>query len=202
MESEYQSLNYSAELPAASTTAFQLTARFSTDIWRKPPATEEYTAPILFKELPLSSLKRARIIISAPWSDLFDQGGIILAVGPDKNVPTKWVKSGIEFYKGRPMVSTVVKDNWADWSLVAARGEKTTIELEREVEDGVPGTTLCVYHVEGDVRTPIREVTWIFHDMEDKMCWVGAYAAKPQPNKDVPDKSLTVNFEGFEIETV
>jgi hypothetical protein len=38
--------------------------------------------------------------------------------GPeDPPAPDKWIKSGVEFYNGAPMVGTVACDRWADWSL-------------------------------------------------------------------------------------
>jgi len=41
----------------------------------------------------------------------------------------KWVKTGIEFTHGKPHVSTVACDRWADWSLLPMEGEKVTVSI-------------------------------------------------------------------------
>ena len=119
----------------------------------------------------------------------------------------KWIKTGIEFYNGSPQVSSVVCDNWADWSLspLPGGGKSLTIEMEREVSsEGVRGSTLCIYVMEGVQRRAVREVTWVFHEEEeitDEECWVGAYAAKPTQDEDDGRKELEVHFSGLSVET-
>ena len=129
----------------------------------------------------------------------------------------KFVKTGIEFYDGRPQLSVVAVDRWADWSLAGGSSSvgkdadsSVTIELEREEIDGSPGPSLWIYHVTDDhgqkgkeVRNPLREVTWLFHDPDNKEaeCWVGAFCAKPTATPGNPDQTLTVRVENFEIET-
>ena len=72
-----------------------------------------------------------------------------------------------------------------------------TVEMTRE-DDG----SLWVYVIEGVERKPIREVTWVFEDVEpkengEKECWVGAYAAKPSKEGE----GLEVKFGHLVIET-
>lgn len=44
---------------------------------------------------------------------------------------------------------------------------------------------------------PIREITWVFHDLdENEEMWVGVFAAKPTKDER---EDLVVNLEGFEI---
>lgn len=117
----------------------------------------------------------------------------------------RWVKTGIEFYNGRPFMSVVAADEWADWSLVPLSGAnalqgQVTVEIEREREaDGKFGSVLRVLMVEdGGESTPVREITWAFHGVdEEEEMWVGVFAAKPTKSKV---KELLVRFEGFEIE--
>ncbi|OAX79259.1 hypothetical protein ACJ72_06424 [Emergomyces africanus] len=164
-------------VPSASDlkAGFVIKANPSTDIWAKPPSTHRFNSPILHKTVPLSSFQRASVHISAKWSTLYDQGGLILVLNRDDGTQ-KWVKTGIEFVDGKPHVSTVGKDNWADWSLLPMPpGNETGARIEMVREKGV---TLWIYLIEGEERKRIRQVTWAFGDEESTECWVGVYAAK------------------------
>lgn len=191
--------NSDLEAPSSLPTEFTITAPPSTDIWRKPPSTHSFTAPILHRTFPLSSFVKARLAVSANWRTLYDQGGLILVV-PQAEGTHKWVKTGIEFVHGRANVSTVAADRWADWSLLPLAnegGHSVTVEMVRE-KDG----SLWIYVIEGVERKPIREVTWVFEEAEhngpkDRECWVGAYAAKPSKEGE----GLTVSFGHLVIET-
>lgn len=78
-----------------------------------------------------------------------------------------------------------------------------TVEMEREIVEDKPMSTLWVYAVEGDQRRPLREVTWVF-EKEEGECWIGVYVAKPA--KDEGDErgegTLEVEFKGFEVDIV
>ena len=54
----------------------------------------------------------------------------------------------------------------ADWSLVPMEGNEVTVEIEREIKDGKPTSTLWVYMINGAQKTPLREVTWVFEKEE------------------------------------
>ncbi|KAL3476239.1 hypothetical protein BJX99DRAFT_143660 [Aspergillus californicus] len=170
---------------------FTIKASPSTDVWAKPPSTERFNAPILYKSIPLNTFKRARVAISADWSQQYDQGGLILVLnGADGS--RKWVKTGIELTHGNPHLSTVTRDRWADWSLlsVPSGGSGATLEIVREPDD-----SLWIYLVEGVSKAPIREVTWVFaEDVVD--CWVGVYAARPSSEGG----DLVVNFSSVVID--
>lgn len=128
--------------------------------------------------------------MNANWKNKYDQGGLILVLnGADGT--RKWIKTGIEFTHGRPHVSTVTKDRWADWSLLPVPSDGAAATIEMIKESGV----LWIYLVEGEQKSPIREVTWVFEgDIQD--CWVGVYAAKPSGEGG----DLVVNFERAVIE--
>ncbi|RAH45924.1 uncharacterized protein BO95DRAFT_442591 [Aspergillus brunneoviolaceus CBS 621.78] len=165
---------------------FSIKASPSTDIWAKPPSTESFNAPILYRSVPVQSFKRARVAFNALWKHKYDQGGVILVLnGADGT--RKWVKSGIELANGRPHLSTVAKDRWADWSLqpVPSGGGAATLEIVRESDN-----SLWIYLVEGVQKSPLREVTWFFEDTKVQDLWIGLYAAKPSDEKE----DLVVNF--------
>ncbi|EAW13834.1 uncharacterized protein ACLA_068620 [Aspergillus clavatus NRRL 1] len=165
---------------------FSIKTGSSTDVWSKPPSTERFNAPILYRSVPLKSFKRARVCFNANWQQKYDQGGLILVLN-NADGTRKWVKTGIELTHGKAHLSTVAKDRWADWSLVAipSGGAAATIEIVRE-----PDNSLWVYLVEGIQKSPLREVTWFFEDDSITDCWVGVYAARPSEEGG----DLTVNF--------
>ncbi|KAH8820089.1 hypothetical protein F5884DRAFT_37563 [Xylogone sp. PMI_703] len=200
----FQTLNLNEAPPTPTTTSFTLAPPTPSDIWRKPPALDDFNAPLIYKSLPLHTFKRVRVTITAPWRTLFDQGGLVFALPPSKQNPQRrWVKSGVEFYDGKPYVSTVAADRWADWSLVAIDGEQAekgvTIEFERRDKDD----TLWAYVLGADgKRQPLREVTWALAEFEEvgKLeCWVGVYAAKPTADKE---EQFVVQFRDFEVEVL
>lgn len=45
--------------------SFSLSADPGTDLWRKPPSTNSFSAPILYYELPLASLRSARFSLKS-----------------------------------------------------------------------------------------------------------------------------------------
>ncbi|KAL2819892.1 hypothetical protein BDW59DRAFT_151032 [Aspergillus cavernicola] len=170
---------------------FTIKAPPLTDVWAKPPSTERFNAPILYKSIPLDTFKRAQVSFSANWSQKYDQGGLILVLN-GANGSRKWVKTGIELTHDKPHLSTVARDRWADWSLlsVPAGGAGATLEMARE-----PDNSLWIYLVEGSSKAPIREVTWVFaEDVAD--CWVGVYAARPSTEGG----DLIVNFSSMVID--
>ncbi|RAK87033.1 hypothetical protein BO79DRAFT_210077 [Aspergillus costaricaensis CBS 115574] len=172
---------------------FSIRAAPQTDAWSKPPSTDTFTAPILYRSVPLKSFKRVRVAFNAVWQQNYDQGGLILVLNGAGGT-RKWVKTGIELTRGRPHLSTVTKDNWADWSLqpVPSGGGAATLELVRESDN-----SLWIYLVEGIQKSPLREVTWVFEEPNVQDLWVGLYAARP--SKEGED--LVVNFGHLILDT-
>ncbi|KAJ5150861.1 uncharacterized protein N7482_010113 [Penicillium canariense] len=174
--SQFKFVNSNEPVPGNGTLPleFTITTKPSTDIWSKPPSTNSFSAPILYQSVPIQSFKRIRAAFNALWKHQYDQGGLILILrGADGT--QKWVKTGIELVHGKPHLSVVAKDRWADWSLlpVPSGGGAATIEMVREADN-----SLWIYLVEGVQKSPIREVTWIFHEDVQEF-WVGVYAARP-----------------------
>lgn len=195
---EFQYANYEETPPSASTTSFTITPNVGVDIWRKPPSTHVFDAPMLYKIIPISNFLRTRVTVSAKWQTLYDQGGLVFIM-PQANGTNKWIKSGIEFYNGQPFVSTVTADNWADWSL-AETDKENPDELTLEFERNPKEDTLWVYIVKGDKKIPVREVTWALYDPNgNAKCWVGVYVGKPTASAEgVQD--LVVSFNDFQLD--
>ena len=58
-------------------TEFKLHTHPGTDLWRKPPV-DSYNAPYVATRIKTSSFKSARVTVSASWTRLYDQGGLVL----------------------------------------------------------------------------------------------------------------------------
>ncbi|KAI1213391.1 uncharacterized protein F4807DRAFT_410936 [Annulohypoxylon truncatum] len=145
-------------------TPFSLEAPPGTDIWRKPPGTNVFSAPVTNTVSGLlKKFQSARVTFWADWTERYDQAGLLLvprrladaAVSP----PEKWIKTGIEFYFGQPQLSTVGCDRWADWSVAPL-----TLK-ENEIEPGkVGGVTIEVVR-EGD---ELGKSLWVYRVVLDK----------------------------------
>jgi hypothetical protein len=127
--------------------------------------------------------------------------------------PPKWIKTGIELYNGKPRLSTVSCDNWADWSVtdfpdVAEAGQEvgwTTMLIEKD-KDG-NGTGLWVYRVlPNGEKVPLREICWVFGLLgkgeEDSGNWtVDVAAMVARPAKEGTE-GLRAEFKGLEAKWV
>ncbi|RMZ90511.1 hypothetical protein DV736_g2247, partial [Chaetothyriales sp. CBS 134916] len=188
MATSYRSVNLAHPVPDLAQ-PFQIKCPSGTDVWDKPPATHSFNAPIIYRTTTCSSFRSARVTVTAEWIHKYDQGGLILVVNTTQG--RKWIKTGIEFEHGHPNVSTVAKDRWADWSLSPLQRSEATLEL------GLGGGSIWVWLVDGEERTPLREVTFWADLPQDAECWVGVYAAKPAPNGET--EALTVKYQDLEI---
>jgi hypothetical protein len=130
-----------------------------------------------------------------------------------KNEETKWIKTGIEWYYGKPYISTVGCDEWADWSVVPIPSfggeggeERPTATVEARRERDVLGKSLWVYWIQKgedgkEERVPLREVNWFFAEDEGWSIGVGGYVARP--TKDGGDGELDAEFaEGVQVEVL
>ncbi|KAI9737057.1 MAG: hypothetical protein M1834_000647 [Cirrosporium novae-zelandiae] len=178
--------------------SFAIQTSPDTDIWRKPPSLDVFNAPIRHRIIPLNTFVKARVTVIADWVRLYDQGGLLLAVLKSDG-SKKWVKSGIEFVEGKPHISTVATDRWADWSLRPPMQDDQNQSASATMEMVKEGVSLWVYLIDGHQRLPIREVTWVFEDeaSQNEECWIGVYAARPSKDPG----TLEVRFDDFHIET-
>jgi uncharacterized protein len=195
--------------------SFDLTCPKGTDVYAAPHHGYIWTSPVIYYSLPnYSTFKSARVSVAFNWIHTFDQAGLILVYPssnnprPDasnadtKDVHPRWVKAGVEVEEGKPQISVVGRDGgWADWSLstfpptagAAGNSVSATIEFERS------DNSLKVFVHEGETKTMVREIQWVFDEPEkEKPLWIGVYAARPDPLKDAKG-GLEVKFREFEV---
>lgn len=219
--------------------SFTLSAPPNTDLWRKPPSRDTSTAPILYTALyhPFIS---AEVTVSADWALEWDQAGLVIFAGPppgrtatsqaaaspDGTPPayslpappaSKWVKAGLEFYGNACHASSVcATSDGADWALASLSGNSSSLSSASQRGDlrvklERVGHALWVWFEDGtNGWKKLREVTWFFWGVNDKMVKVGVYACRPA-NFALPTYSaapgavaqgqsgLRVEFEGLEI---
>ena len=189
-------------------------AQPKTDLWRKPPQTDSDNAPTCLISTPINIHKfhSARVTVSANWNTLYDQGGLILFIpGEDR---TTWMKTGIEFFQGKPFVGSVVTSQWSDWALMPLGKEKrgkVTIQVERQVKEGQKLDSLWVYVVDEETgrKKEARQITsWFTRDVPDQKATsdnrsllVGVYAARPTvpAGEGREHEELEVKLEGFQV---
>ncbi|KAI0024998.1 hypothetical protein F4780DRAFT_489040 [Xylariomycetidae sp. FL0641] len=203
----------------SQSTSFTLQAKPGTDIWRKPPHTDVWNAPITRTSSgPLKKFRLARATFWGEWHEQYDQAGLLLVPrraqspgsgsGSGSEPPAKWIKAGLEFYNRTPQLSVVGCDRWADWS-IAPLGETpdpnqgVTIEARRDGDEH--GQSIWIWRVEHDDQghvkeaTPLREICWVLAD-EDDGDWtleVSPLVARPEKGTD---KELEVRFLEFKVE--
>jgi regulation of enolase protein 1 (concanavalin A-like superfamily) len=201
----FQVLNLPDDAIPESMSAFELYAPPHTDLWRKPPAADTATAPILFTALrhPFVS---AEVQVSADWQLEWDQAGLVifagmpptstnspvtpvnLPAGSDGSPPaypqpppgTKWVKVGLEFCNNVCHASSVcATSDGADWTTTSLSPTQAACgELRIKLER--IGYALWVSYEDQHLGwKKMREVTWFFYGVENKSVRVGVYASRP-----------------------
>jgi uncharacterized protein len=197
MTAPFKSIHLKHEIPDLSGT-FEITTPAGTDVWDKPPSTHSFNAPIVYQTSTKGAFKSARVRVTAAWKDKYDQGGLFLGIQTSDR--PRWVKTGIEFLDNVPLVGTVAKDHWSDWSLRPLLAETLSVEniATVEVENASDGSLWVWLVSESGQKLPLREVTWWGDLPEDTEIWIGVYAAKPAPHGETDD--LVVKFSGFDIQ--
>ncbi|KAK0643369.1 hypothetical protein B0T16DRAFT_415772 [Cercophora newfieldiana] len=190
-------------------TSFTISAAPSTDIWRKPPHADVWNASTASPSSgPLQSFVSAKASFSFPWSEQYDQAGILFSFRPagspsdPSKAPPKWIKTGIEYYNGHPMLSTVTAAPWADWSVApltvssSATEIWTTITIEKAIDEH--GVSLWVYLVlENGEKVSLREICFVYGDgPENWTLEVSAMAARPQKGAT---SDLVVQVKDFAV---
>ncbi|KAG8872042.1 hypothetical protein FRB97_008069 [Tulasnella sp. 331] len=199
----------STTLPT-SLESFTLHAPPVSDLWRKPavPYVESDNAPCLVTSTTVHTFRAAQVTVSAAWTRLYDQGGLILiAPASDSHHKSAWVKTGIEFYNGKPNLSTVAtpRTSTSDWSLVPLMEDTVQIRVEREMNGGGLSPSLWVYLLKEDgTKLAVREITWFFEGVtadSPRELLVGAYVARPTPQLN-DDSELEVKFNNLHVEII
>ncbi|TDZ20885.1 Uncharacterized protein C8034_v006165 [Colletotrichum sidae] len=189
-----------------SNDSFSLSAGPDTDVWKKPPSSNVYNAPIhALPPKPLSDFKSAKVTFSADWSEQYDQAGLILTFDSISGTrERRWIKTGVEYYNSIPQLSTVSCERWADWSItpLSALEETKAVTVSIEKSYDVHGVGLWVYYVKQDgTKEALREICWVYgdddHTGKDWNVTVGALVARPA--KDATGE-LKVQFEDFDVQ--
>ena len=165
----------------------------------------------------LKKFRSARITFWAPWTERYDQAGLLLvprsasSPPPTTEAPEKWLKTGIEYYNNQPQLSTVGCDRWADWSigpLSKPVNSERGVTLEARREGDEHGRSIWIYQLVLDEATgeeverlPLREVCWILADEEEnggegRVLDVSPLVARPERNAAAP---LRVEFKEFKV---
>ncbi|CVK86308.1 uncharacterized protein FMAN_06378 [Fusarium mangiferae] len=186
------------------TQPFIVEAGPGTDIWRKPGHNAWNIPDVHTISGPLKSFVSARVTFSAKWENLYDQSGIVLVPrkASEPAAPhSKWIKSGIELYAGKPHLSTVACDRFADMSLypvTATEGQRITLQVVKE------GGNIWVHQLilndDGSIKEklPLREICWILcEEQDDWVLDVSALAARPDKTAKGP---LKVEFSDFQVQ--
>lgn len=150
----------------------------------------------------MSQFRAAEITFTAVYTQRYDQAGLLFRLTHPAH-PRKWVKTGIELYEGLPRLSTVSCDNWADWSVgpvgaaedIATGGRSVTVQVRSEGDEN--GRSWWVYHVDGETRTPLREICWVADaQYADWKLEVAALVARPAKDGE---EELEAKFEAFTV---
>ena len=74
----------------------------------------------------------AQVRINADFRELYDQAGIMVRLNEET-----WLKAGIEYNDGMPMISSVLTQGKSDWAPGCFSGDPTDFWLRVTVSDGV-----------------------------------------------------------------
>lgn len=188
--------------PTDLSSTFKLTAPPKCDIWRSKPEHNVFDAPAIVTRIKANTFKSMSVTVTARWKTLYDQAGllIVFAGQPDaKPEDSKWIKAGVENFKGTPKLGVVGAYAYSDWSLAPklTQSDSTSLKFVRD------GTALWIYAVNDDgSEVGLRELTWAFlEDRSDSEIWVGVYTAKPTPDEGDESAGMDVTFENFRLET-
>jgi regulation of enolase protein 1 (concanavalin A-like superfamily) len=119
--------------------------------------------------------------VRGQYRDQFDQAGLMIRADE-----TTWIKCGIEWKDGDPLISVVVTRDWSDWS-VARLGKSETIYLRAE---RFGDTFEISYSLDGQEYELARQTHWI----DAQSFEVGPMIAAPTGN------GFEAMFEQFAIQ--
>ncbi|KAH7131581.1 hypothetical protein B0J13DRAFT_529562 [Dactylonectria estremocensis] len=186
---------------------FTLAAGPNTDIWKKPPSTDVFTAPFRpHSSAPANTFASTSITFTTTYTQQYDQAGLLLTLtNPSSPSARKWIKAGVEFYNGDARLSVVACDAWADWSVSTPRGAEdivagtkpVTISVVRESDEH--GSSLWVYAVDGTDKTPLREICWVLGEYADEGWQLEVSALVARPGKETEGK-LEAKFSDFDVQ--
>lgn len=130
---------------------------------------------------PVSGGFTAQLHVRAQFSELYDQAGLMVRIDE-----RRWLKAGVEFSDGQPMLSTVVTDERSDWATMPAPSLPDGFWL-RVTVDG--GAVRVQYSADG-VTWPLLRLA-PFHEAPRYL--VGPMCCTPQR------AGLAVEFTAFTV---
>ena len=80
---------------------------------------------------PVSGGFTAQVRVRADFTELYDQAGLMVRIDAHR-----WLKAGVEFSDGQPMLSTVLTDEKSDWATMPAPPLPDGFWLRITVDDG------------------------------------------------------------------
>ncbi|KAJ0123650.1 hypothetical protein J7T55_012116 [Diaporthe amygdali] len=194
-----------------SSDSFSLVSPAGSDIWRVPATAggrDEFSGPIYATPLPLNSFRKASVTVSADFKTPYAQGGLVLLLpgtvrrsqNKDQTTfessPQQWIKTGIEYENNAFFASVVAANPYADWSLAPIGVSKATFDMEKK-----HGALWIFVTTPGGQRIPLRELTWVFEEDDDREVWIGVAACMPKGDASGNGGKLSVHFEDFKVVT-
>ncbi|XP_072933984.1 uncharacterized protein [Epargyreus clarus] len=122
------------------------------------------------------------ICVEADFNTLYDQAGLMIYLD-EKH----WLKAGIEYNDGQPMISCVLTNEVSDWSTGIYTGNPRKFWLRLTKMNEV----VCVKYSIDNVRWTLLRLCPFHHDT----CFVGPMACSPKRD------GLKVRFSGMAITT-
>lgn len=159
-----------------------VTAAGGTDLWRRTSYgfTRDTGHALL---APLDVGRAVEVTFEAELSELYDQLGLLVRMGPDT-----WIKAGLERTDGAVHLSSVATAGWSDWS-VSPLGTSDTAPFTLRASRGPDAVTLRVRPAGGRWRL-LRMAPLPAGD-----ALAGPYWCAPQRLADGPD--LVATFTGL-----
>lgn len=187
----FKPLNTTQNPPNSFPFTFHIPPR--TDLFRKPPTTDDASQPTFYVPVVLKSLYSVTLKIKKipNESHLYDQVGIAFLWA---NNPAVWFKAGVEYYEEQLRRSVVAPGfgGWSDWSVSAPVDSNLDIVVEAYRGDEGRGAEL-VFKVDGVI---IRQIEGFFTPQsENDELHVGIFGARPA---DV-DSPLEVEIADFQL---
>lgn len=109
----------------------RVTTGESTDFWRITSYGFIHDSGHLFGAQVAGGFT-AQVRVRAAFSHLYDQAGLMVRIDE-----RRWIKAGVEFSDGQPMLSTVLTNGMSDWAMLPAPPFADGFWLRMTVEGGV-----------------------------------------------------------------
>lgn len=125
-----------------------ITTAPKTDFWRKTHSGSIADNGHFYHQ-PIRGDFTAEVKFSGDYNALYDQAGLMLRIDAEN-----WIKCGIEFLDGAPVISAVVTRDFSDWSVITLPEDPSVLGLRLKRT----GDTIEVYYsLDGTKYTMYRQ---------------------------------------------